>query len=509
MVWTWLASFGVLFVAVAAWSFASPLGSGPDEPAHLDRAASLVRGQLLGTPLSHPTNFEKADVTVTLPEVFASLANDLGCFQFKSRVPAGCAKPLPASTKDVATQTYVGRYPPFYYALVGLPTLVLVSAKGIYAARLVSGALCAAMLALAVVSLRRARGAPLLAAGAALAVTPMVLYLGAVINPSGLEIAAATSAWTAAMALASQPPGELGNSAIGSLGFSAAVLILVRSLSPLWALAVLAALVLVGLRSSWRDLLRRRAVQAWLGICLLSAVAAGVWDLYANPFLTEPGTPVAAHTSETGVVVLAIERLDLLVTSSVGFFGWLDAPSPEAVIVTWLAALGLLVLTAAALGRARAVTAMAMTLAAWVVTPVVIAVAQARSEGILGQGRDYLGLAVGIPIIAGAVARDRFGDRAKSLRLVSIVVVLLAASQLADFYAALRRYTVGTNGPLSAFVHVAGGWAPPVPALLLLVMFAVAMGAFALLLRQAAGSQLPVIVTQDPDEMISRVIVVD
>ena len=80
---------------------------------------------------------------------------------------------------------------PFITRLVGLPTLALVSVKGIYAGRLVSGALAAAMLALAVTSLRRCRGTPLLAGGVALAVTPMVLYLAAVVSPSGLEIASA------------------------------------------------------------------------------------------------------------------------------------------------------------------------------------------------------------------------------------------------------------------------------------------------------------------------------
>lgn len=489
LVSTWLAAFAVLFLAAAAWSFASPLGSGPDEPAHLDRAASLVRGQWLGTPLPHPTNFQKSTVTVRVPEVFAALANDIGCFQFKSQVPAGCRPALPASAKEVSTQTYVGRYPPLYYLLVGLPTLFLVSVKGIYGARLVSCALSAAMLALAITSLRRCRGTPLLAAGAAVAVTPMVIYLAGVINPNGLEVASAVSAWVSAMALASQPLEELSASTIGSLGASLMVLVLARPLSPIWALAVVAALVIVERRWSWRELFGLSTARAWAGGFIAALVAAAAWDLYANPFLTEPGTPLPAHTSESGIVVMAIERLDLLVNSSIGFFGWLDAPSPEAVIVAWLFVLGFLVLVGAALGRLRGVAAMCGTLAAWVVLPVAVAVVQARTEGILGQGRDYLGLAVGIPILAAAIAGERFANRDGSLRLVSIVVAVLAVAQLADFYGTLRRYMVGTKGPLNAFVHVAGGWGPPVPGILLLVLFALFMAAFAGILRSAALAQ--------------------
>ncbi len=490
LVWTWLASFGALFVAVAAWSFASPLGSGPDEPAHLDRAVSLVRGQLLGTPLAHPTNAQKSEVTVRVPEVFANLANDVGCFQFKPAVPAGCQAPLNASTKEVPTQTYVGRYPPLYYALVGLPTLVLVSAKGIYAARLVSGALSAALIALAVTSLRRCRGAPLLGAGVAVAVTPMALYLAAVINPNGLEVAAAISAWVAAMALISAPAGEVGASAVGALGLPLIVLLLTRALSPLWALGVLVALAIGGRPSSWRTMLRRAHTRAWLGAVFLAGAGAAAWDLWANPFLTAPGTPVAAHTSEAEVLALGVERLDLILTSSIGNFGWLSSPSPEAVIVTWVAIFGAVFLVGASLGRARGVLMLVGTFVGWLALPVVVAVVKARSEGILGQGRDYLGLAVAVPIIAGAIAAERFAGRAGSLRFVSIAVTMLLACQLSDFYAALRRFTMGTHGPIDAFFgHGPGQWHPPLPATMLFAAFTLAMVAFALLLRSSAAAQ--------------------
>jgi hypothetical protein len=70
---TWLISFSVFYLAIAAWTFASPLGSAPDEPAHLLRAASLVRGQLLGTPLPHPSLEQQSTVTVEVPQVLAEL----------------------------------------------------------------------------------------------------------------------------------------------------------------------------------------------------------------------------------------------------------------------------------------------------------------------------------------------------------------------------------------------------------------------------------------------------
>ena len=43
---------------------------------------------------------------------------------------------------------------------------------------------------------------------------------------------------------------------------------------------------------------------------------------------------------------------------------------------------------------------------AWAIVPTVIVLSVARKDGIVGQGRDYLGLAAGIPIVAAFVAGE-------------------------------------------------------------------------------------------------------
>ncbi|HUB71442.1 MAG TPA: DUF2142 domain-containing protein [Acidimicrobiales bacterium] len=485
---TWAASFFVIWLAAASWSWASPVGSAPDEPAHLIRAASLVRGELLGHALPHVTASNKAYLAVEAPEVFARLANDVQCFQSKPSVPASCQGSLAGSRADVNVYTYVGRYPPLYYALVGLPTLAMVSPGGIYLARLVSASLSAAMLALGVVCARRCRGTPLIGAGMALAVTPMTLYLAGVINPSGLEIASAITAWVAGMALVSgADDGAPAPVVVGTLGLSLMVLLLVRGLSPLWVACIAAALVaFLGRRV--RVLARARIVQNWFGGCVVAGLAALAWDLYANPFLTEPGAPVAKGTATPQLLMLALERVDRLVTSSVGQFGWLDTPSPFAVIVTWLGALGAIVLIATCVASRRDALVTAGTLATWVVLPLILILAEARSEGIVGQGRDFMGLAVGAPLVASAATGERFANRAASLRLSTLVVIALVFCQVLDFYGALRRNTVGITGPLDAFAGTADAWHPPVPALLTFLVFAFAVASCGLLMRLVAAS---------------------
>ncbi|HTW07948.1 MAG TPA: DUF2142 domain-containing protein [Acidimicrobiales bacterium] len=484
---TWMVAFGALWLASVAWALASPIGSGPDEPAHLIRAASLVRGQLVGTPVPHASNALKSTVSVEAPQVFARLANDVGCFQFKPDVTAHCQGSLAGSPHDVAVYTYVGRYPPLYYGLVGLPTLVVVSPTGIYLARVVSAALSAAMLALAVTSLRRCQGAPLLGAGLALAVTPMALYLAAVINPSGLEISSAISAWTAAMALASRGPEGTDNAMLATLAISAVTLLLTRALSPLWVVFVAAGLL--ALRPSLLALLRSRQAQIWLAACAVAGVLAAIWDIYADPFLTEPGAAIPPGASELHILDLALQRLYLLVTSSIGYFGWLDTPSPHGVLATWLLALGVVGIAAVLVARLRAAIAVVAVLVAWVGVPVMLIVSQARSEGILGQGRDFMGLAVGFPIMAGLAAGERLQGRRATLIVTKAVIGVLVACQVADFYSALRRNTVGDRGPLDAFAAVPNGWAPPLPALVLFACFTMAIVAFGATLWLAARAQ--------------------
>jgi Predicted membrane protein (DUF2142) len=476
-------------VATAAWTFASPLGSAPDEPAHLIRAASLVRGQLLGKPLPHASKDEQGIMIVRVPEVFASLANDISCFQGLANVTAACQQPLVGSPQDVAVETYVGRYSPFYYVLVGLPTLALVSVKGVYGARLASGALSAAMLALAVVSLRRCRGAPLLGAGVCLAITPMALYLASVVNPSGLEIASAISAWVGAMALASQRPDEVGASSVAAVCAPILVLILVRALSPAWVVFIVAAFATVGPLTTMRALLSKRYVKAWLAICAAAGVASLAWDIAAHPFKVQPGTALPAGSSEAQVFELALDRLHLLVTSTIGQFGWLDTPSPFGVTAVWLAAFGAIVLLSVCVARRRGALAVAGVVLAWLVVPMALVMAEARQHGLLGQGRDFMALAVGAPIVAGFVISERLGDRRATMRLSNLVLALLTICEAVDFYGTLRRYTVGISGPVDPFASVAGAWHPPVPGFILVPVFTVAVVAFALLLRRAVCAQ--------------------
>lgn len=487
---TWLVAFVGIFLTAGAWALATPLGAAPDEPAQVIRAASIVRGQVLGPTDTHVPKSQRVLVTVKVPSTFATLLSSVQCYQFKPDVPASCAPPPSRSTTTVTTDTYVGRYPPLYYLLVGLPTAIFVSPAGVSAARLVSCALSAAMLALAVCSVRRCRGAPLLGAGVAIAATPMAVFLAAVVNPNGLEVAAAISTWTAALALRSQPAGQVSRATVATLGASIVVLVLSRSLAPLWVLMVAVAFLALRPATHLRTLFARRDVQIWTVVSVIAALVSVVWDLVAHAFMTLPNPPVPKGMGESQLFWVIVGRLPSLALQSIGVFGWLDTPSPFAVKVIWFGLIGLLVVLGLSTGSVRRSVVTAGILFAWLAVPTLLTLASSRHRGVIGQGRDFMGLAVGIPLVAAVAVGEHVLRHGAAQRLARTMLVLTVVGQVAAFYWTLRRYTVGLNGPVDVFGHPAGGWLPPLPVAVLVAVAVAGAVLFASVLRPPPASPL-------------------
>src|SRR6185437_10967123 len=113
---------------------------------HVIRAVALDHGQLIGASVGGNAS---AVTSVTVPASIADGWRYVSCFALNPSVSASCAKPLSQSTKLVATTTSAGRYPPLYYAIVGIPSLVSTSTTGIYMMRLISAVISAIFVGLA------------------------------------------------------------------------------------------------------------------------------------------------------------------------------------------------------------------------------------------------------------------------------------------------------------------------------------------------------------------------
>lgn len=468
----WMTSTVVLFALGALWSLATPVGAAPDEPTQIIKAAAVVRGQLVGAPTPGQP---KAVVTVTVPESFASDLHLATCYAFTDTRPAGCAPHLSGVGRPSIATTYVGRYPPLYYLLVGAPTLLSTTDTAVHLMRLLS-VLCSALLiglAFAVAAVwSRSR---LLVIALAVCATPQVVFLASVVNPSGLEIAAAIATWTCGLVLVLDhrhaPPVGL----VAGCAGSASVLALCRGLSPLWVALIAATLVALTpgtIPALWRS----RQVRAATAVVAAVGVVAVAFILGAHTLTVLPaGRPIGANTPELQMVADALGETGRFLRQVVGVFGWLDTPSPVAVLAGWWAAAGILVVVSLASTDRRAAGTVAAVMLVSVLLPAAIMVSHARQSGLVWQARDGLPLYAGIPLVAGAVAgRSSAGGTIRGLlhdRLVARLAVLLACgiavAQLVDFGWALRRYTVGLGATLNPFARVPGGWSPPVPAVVL------------------------------------------
>lgn len=443
------------FLNFAAWSLATPLYASPDEPAHVIRAAAIVRGQLVGQTIKDVAD---AHTQVTVPDVFATGGLYAHCFAFHPTVPASCASPLTSSTQTVSAETYVGRYPPFYYLVVGLPSLVFVSRHGIYLMRLTSALLNAVLVSLALVAVLRWSRRRVLLPAALVAVTPMTWFLGGVVNPSGFEICAAVCLWTAGVVLVREHPDHPPPGLVVIVAVSAAALMLARPVSPLWVSIIAVVLAVLG---GWRavtGLLHSRTAR-WSAPPVAACGAFALWWLVAEHSLDllAVGSPVGRDQSGLGLVLFVFRQTGAWLHQMVGVFGWLDTPSPLLTYLVWAVAVCAVGLAGLA-GGVRGAAAMVLVVLAVLAVPVALSVGQAHRLGIIWQGRYTLPIAAGVPLVAAASMRPlgALGRWRAPIAVLSSVVLAIAA--MAAYLEALRRYTVGVAGPVD-FLH--GSWHPP------------------------------------------------
>jgi MYXO-CTERM domain-containing protein len=459
------AAFGAFFLLYALWSVATPLFAAPDEPVQMIKAVAVAHGQLIGDQ----RNGAASPYTyVRVPEVYAHAGLDESCFTFKFRVPASCAPPVAGRAEVVPIRIYTGRYPPLYYAIVGLPSLAMSSAGGIYAMRLVSAAISAFFLALAVTVVVTWSRSRLLLVGLAVAVTPSALFFGGVINPSGFEVSTNICLWCSALVLglerADEPPPWL----VAVVGISACATVLVRGLSPLWVAMTGLAVLALTQRQAIVSLVRRRSVQVAGGALVLAGVLALAWIVHAHTLDVVPSTMHAPASARYGqLLVITLDHTGRFVREMVGEFGWLDTPSPFATQIAWYGALGLLVLGAAAVARRRQALVLAAVIAATVFVPALISASQAHKEGYVWQGKDSLPFAVGVPLVAAQLLGLSGIFEPVKRRLAGVVTGVLAVAAIFAFVGTLRRYAVGVDGPLN-FLFT--GWRPPLGSLTLVVV---------------------------------------
>lgn len=485
-----LTAFAVFFALSTAFAVASPLDSAPDDQVQMVKAAATARGEF-NAPLGHAEYTLPQGGVATEPvryyQVPEAYANLNACFAYKINVSAACAPPLQGGDKLVSVASTAGQYNPIYYFIVGWPSLIFTGGDGMYLMRVMSALLCSLFLAGAVVTAAQWRRRAFAVVGVVATATPMVLFLNGMVNPNGLEASSAVLSWTVALSITLDPRPELLKRRLIWLALALAALANARPLGVDWAAGIVVVALFVMKRGVLAELLRNRV--AWLvtGLTGLAVLFGAGWSMTHGDSSTVPYSPANAFAPAAHAT---FSLTNWYIQGMIGYFGWLDTPSPQVTYTIWTSAIILLVVLAWACSRLREGFAVLAMLVGVILIPVLAQGDEAKNLGLIWQGRYLLAFAVGLPILAGlAVAKNGVSIPAPiQRRLATILGVLLAFASFAAFYRCLHRYGAGLN---STWLPTHISWEPPGTWFLWLPVYAVALAGLVLLMAALGEGRAP------------------
>ena len=474
----WWSTFVLVFALSLVWAFTTPpLGAG-DETAHVVRAHALANGDLTGETRPGEPDYARY---VQAPLAYLVVGRSSLCYVFDQRTDASCGR-FDGPDRDVAIRTDAGRHPPAYYAVIGIPSKVFAPLPRIDVMRAITAAICAALLASAVVSLMRLQARRLAACGMLLALTPTVVYLFGIVNPNGPEVAAAIALWiSGALLLAreAQPDDDtsVDHRLVARVAIAATVLVLTRQTSPFWLGIIALTLLALSSRAILRRLARDRHVRGWFAVVVTALVAQLAWIAIVRP-LDVSYPQFAVHGGLSAQIKAAIGQIYPNYVEMIGALGFMTDPVPSGVLVLWTAGIAALVGFAWVLASRRVAWVVLGLIVVVLVVPTALEAARAGEAGLYWQGRYTLPIAVGIPLLAalGLAWTERADERLA--RLVPLLGTVFVVGQVVSYGQQLRRWAVGARGTLRFFVD--WEWSRLTPPWLLLLAFIVFAGGLTL-----------------------------
>jgi hypothetical protein len=471
--------FGLAYaLLLAGWLGGDPPFAAPDEWSHYLRTLGVADGGLIGAPYAYelgPTASEHDRRTYAWINDAARLVRvppglfitGFDCNAGRPDRSAACLYTLKASEVGSTEATPVGNYQPLPYLL---PALVITRARDPYTAdrlgRAASALACWLCLAAALRLLWDGRAVSLV--GLLLALSPMVIFIGAALTPSGLEIMAGLLFAAALLRLGRQGGAGAGHWLVA--GVAGAMLALSRSTGPLYvALDLLVFAALVGPRGLWaRVCARPSGPLAGGAIIAVGVVLSRLWERAYGSHLRIDPADIPAQLGP------ALGRVPIIMLENVGVFGSLDTPLPFHSAAIWVAALGATVALALLAGTWRERVVLAATALGNLAVIGTFSLVLVVGTTFDVQGRHILPLAVMVPLLAGELlARrgDRFPARlaGRDLRRAgdwafAALACGVGLFHLFAWYWNARRQGVGLGGKLRFFDRAEwyppGGWQP-------------------------------------------------
>ncbi|MEO7803578.1 MAG: DUF2142 domain-containing protein [Actinomycetota bacterium] len=446
---------------LVAWTFGNPPFASPDEVAHYLRALDVGEGEIIGEPAQYPATgltqlqqdwVNQASRQVEVPAGLYPLG--FGCNAGISGTSAAC---MNKAGSKVGRQNHVipnGTYQPTLYPLPGLFAKGADDpAEGDYRGRIMMMLLSLSLIAVAVAVLASGQDSPLALVGLMVGITPMVLYIGSTLSPSGPEIAAGVCLGACLMRLSRDEKPHAG--IWFGVAVSACILVLSKSLGP-------GLLILIGISffawNGWRRIILRikdspKQAATTAAVVVAATVVNRLWEAAYGPQV-KLGTSLSIFLDD-------LEQMPQVIRQFIGIFGYLEVSMPRSAYLTWYVALGLISIAALVVGRMTQRFGLVVTGLIAYVTPAFLSAAMLRHTGFGVQGRHTLAAAVFLPVLAGETI---YRNRARLPRLIAIVLPSLVALmvgtvQFAAWYTNARRAAVGIGGPIWFAGH--SEWVPP------------------------------------------------
>jgi hypothetical protein len=476
----WLVAFLGFAALFGGWAFAAPYNGPPDESQHVMRAAGVVRGQLVA----------KQDINGGYQTVPDSLYPGF-CFPTKTWMAASC-EPEPGGDERLRQlDTTAARVNPVYYAVVGWPLGPWPNWRGIMLARLLTGAIMAALMACAVVAASRWTRHRAFVAGVVAATTPMVAHLGGSVNPQGVEIAAGAALFASLMALVNEQRAGVNRAAVALAAVSAAVLVTPRFTGIMFFCVILGVVFVPSSKDRLRELWQSRWVRGWTAFTVVATVASVLWTV-----LVKPADPTGwdRKMSFVGILKEAVLRAwPDNVYQMIAVPGWAELEMPRLVYTVWMMVVGLPLLAGFALGnRVEKWRLGALAFGAFIPL-IVLELLSVNRISWFNQGRYFLPAAVALPMLAAFVlARHGFG--AQHFRTMTRLFALLTL----PIHVGCLMYTMTRwQSGMRSLNPLEGDWTPPWGSMLPLVL--VTGGALLLFAAYWRASRIPEPVHSVPD----------
>jgi hypothetical protein len=462
---------------VAAWIFGNPPYAAPDEWSHYLRAVSLGHGQLLGEPAGPEA--AKTIVGATRPafltekmyeDELAWVAQStrqvrippgltpgwFRCPLHDAKISARCLNESPPLDEARDWFNPTATYQPFPYLVPAVLaririhpdnlTRLMRAGKAIISLALVGGA---------IFLLWTAQAGLASLVGMVVAMTPMIVFLSATLNPSGLEITAALALASALLRLTRADAGY--RFAWVMVAVSGVVLALSRGPAPLWI--VLSFCLVVPMSGAKPFLRMAQRHKRWSGPALTAVMAAillnRVWERLYGPTLVFDLTPLRSS------IFAGLVQLQYALREQIGVFNYLEVVLPPLAYVLWGALAVALGVTALLVGTRRERLLLLISLGAALALPVLLFAATMRHTGFSLQGRYVLAFSIVVPLLAGEILVRRY-ERLRALDAEQLFILFAAGAglvQLVAWWTNARRFAVGLRGP--QWFLSSAEWTPP------------------------------------------------